>query len=127
MTHEPDPKDAAWTIAFDAQGNDLALEAELAAMSDDDRARTDQNVRAFMDAVRPTLRVRGSSGDEQRVLAERLLEAVEGDAVLAAIATAPVVPMTEQEGAALAEIEGEPPAWLTTEDVLAAIPERPHP
>ena len=65
--------------------------------------------------------------DERRVLAERLLETVEGDPVLAAIAAAPVVPLTEQERAALAEIEGEPPAWLTTEDVLAAIPKPPHP
>lgn len=33
-------QEAAWTIAFDIHGNDLALQAELAAMSDDDRART---------------------------------------------------------------------------------------
>lgn len=65
--------------------------------------------------------------DERRVLAERLLETAEGDPVLAAIAAAPVVPLTEQERAALAEIEGEPPAWLTTEDVFAAIPKPPNP
>lgn len=58
MSRERESNDAAWTVAFDASGKDLALEAELAAMSDEDRRRTEQNVRAFVESVRPTLRPR---------------------------------------------------------------------
>ena len=57
-----DPKrelpDAAWIIAFDDQGNDLALKAELDAMTQDDRDRTEERVRSFVEKVRPTLRPR---------------------------------------------------------------------
>jgi len=58
MALEREPHDAAWLVAFDERGNDLALEAQLAAMSDEERDRTEQNVRAFVEKVRPTLRSR---------------------------------------------------------------------
>jgi hypothetical protein len=58
MSRELEPNDAAWTVAFDTRGKDLALEAELASMSDEERARTERNVRAFIERVRPTLRPR---------------------------------------------------------------------
>lgn len=58
MPREREPHDPSWIIAFDAHGNDLALQAEVAAMSDDERAKTEENVRAFLDEVRPTLRPR---------------------------------------------------------------------
>jgi len=56
-----DPRARRWVVAFDAEGNDLALEAELAAMSPQERARTQANFRAFIDKVRPTLRPRARS------------------------------------------------------------------
>jgi hypothetical protein len=58
MRPDHEPHDPAWTVAFDERGNDLALEAELAAMSDEERLRTEQNVRAFVEKVRPTVRSR---------------------------------------------------------------------
>ncbi len=45
-------------VAFDEKGNDLALDAELVAMSPEERAQTEKNVRAFIDKIRPTLRPR---------------------------------------------------------------------
>lgn len=58
MCREPEPNDAAWTVAFDSSGQDLALEAELAAMSEEDRKRTEENVLAFVESVRGTVRPR---------------------------------------------------------------------
>jgi hypothetical protein len=63
---------------------------------------------------------------DRRLLAERLLETVD-DGPLAAIAAAPVAPLTEQERAALAEVQGEPAAWISTEDVFAAMSKAPGP
>ncbi len=58
MSGEREPHHPAWIIAFDAHGNDLALEAELAAMSEEERDRTVAKLRAFVEKVRPTLRPR---------------------------------------------------------------------
>jgi hypothetical protein len=37
-----------------------------------------------------------------------------------------VVALTDDERAALAEVEAEPERWLSTEDVLAAMPKPPR-
>ncbi len=52
------PLTAADIIAFDEEGNDLALAAELAAMTPEQRAQTEANVRAFIAEGRANLRPR---------------------------------------------------------------------
>lgn len=80
-----------------------------------------------MSRERDTLRPRAPSKNGQRLLVRCRSEPVDGDPVLASIAAAPVVPLTEAERAALAEVERDPAAWLAAEDVLAALPKSPHP
>jgi hypothetical protein len=58
MGPEDEELDASWIIAFDEKGNDLALEAQLAMMTPEERANTEANVRAFIEKVRPTVRRR---------------------------------------------------------------------
>jgi hypothetical protein len=58
------PLDPSWIIAFDDEGNDLALEAELAAMTPEQRARSEANVRAFITEARANLRPRSTHRDE---------------------------------------------------------------
>jgi hypothetical protein len=55
---EDEELDASWIIAFDEDGNDLALAAQLAAMTPEERALSEANVRAFIEELRPTVRPR---------------------------------------------------------------------
>ena len=62
-----EPLDASWIIAFDEEGNDLALAAELAAMTPKQRARSEANWRAAIEEARGNLRPRANR-DEPRGL-----------------------------------------------------------
>ena len=63
-----EPLDASWIIAFDEEGNDLALAAELAAMTPEQRARSEANVRAFIAETRANLWPKGTRLDEPTAL-----------------------------------------------------------
>jgi hypothetical protein len=61
-----EPLDPSWIIHFDEEGNDLALAAQLAAMTPEERAQAEANVRAFIAEARANLRPRkrrDGSGD----------------------------------------------------------------
>ncbi len=60
------PLTAADIIAFDEEGNDLALAAELAAMTPEQRAQTEANFRAAIAEGRANLRPR-TCGDKPAV------------------------------------------------------------
>ena len=51
-------RDASWFVQFDDEGNDLALVAELAAMTPEKRAQSEMNWRAAIDEARANLRLR---------------------------------------------------------------------
>jgi hypothetical protein len=53
-----EPLDASWFVHFDDEGNDLALVAELAAMTPEQRAQSKKNWRAAIDEARANLRPR---------------------------------------------------------------------
>lgn len=59
-----EPLDASWVIAFDEEGNDLALAAQLAAMTPEQRAQSEANVRAFIAEARANLRARRVERDQ---------------------------------------------------------------
>lgn len=59
-----EPLDASWIIAFDEEGNDLALAAQLAAMTPEQRAQSEVNVRAFIAEARANLRARRVERDQ---------------------------------------------------------------
>jgi hypothetical protein len=50
--------DPSWIIAFDDEGNDLALAAELAAMTPEQRAASEASWRAAIEEARANLRPR---------------------------------------------------------------------
>ncbi len=50
-----EPLDASWFVHFDDEGNDLALVAELAAMTPEQRAQPEMNWRAAIDEARANL------------------------------------------------------------------------
>jgi hypothetical protein len=62
-----EPLDASWTIAFDEEGNDLALAAQLAAMTSEQRAESESNWRAAVEEARANLRPRAKCDDTRSV------------------------------------------------------------
>ena len=58
MGPEDEELDASWIIAFDDDGNDLALAAQLAAMTPEERAQTEANFQSFIEELRPTVQRR---------------------------------------------------------------------
>lgn len=50
--------------------------------------------------------------------------AFDDDPVLAALARAPSVPLTDEESALLAEVDGEPERWIPHADVARQVAER---
>ncbi len=58
-----EPLDASWIIAFDEEGNDLALAAQLAAMTPEQRAQSEANWRAAVEEARANLRPRAKQRD----------------------------------------------------------------
>ena len=51
-----EPLDDSWIIAFDEEGNDLALAAQLAKMTPEARAQSEANARAFVEEARRNMR-----------------------------------------------------------------------
>jgi hypothetical protein len=61
-----EPLDPSWVAAFDEEGNDLALAAELAAMTPEQRAESEANWRAAVEEARANLRPRLTKRDDAR-------------------------------------------------------------
>jgi len=62
-----EPLDTSWIASFDAEGNDLALAAELAAMTLEQRAASEANWRAAVEEARANLRPRAKRDDARSV------------------------------------------------------------
>lgn len=60
MSREPTlaELEAALAANFDADGNDMSLAEDVAAMSPEDRAESEQNLRVFIEGLRSSM-VRG--------------------------------------------------------------------
>jgi hypothetical protein len=59
--------DPSWIVAFDDEGNDLALVAELAAMTPEQRVASEANWRAAIEEARANLRPRPKRDDARSV------------------------------------------------------------